>query len=75
MSGCGAHEKRAVIYLAVRPNERDITSLLSPPSSSTVQVPVETSLHLLLEAQDQRLGAEHDQLPCGSTGMSSGNCQ
>ena len=23
----------------------------------------------------QRLGAEQDQLPCGSTGTSSGNCQ
>ena len=26
-------------------------------------------------AQDQRLGAEQDQLPCGSKGTSSGNCQ
>ena len=26
-------------------------------------------------AQGQRLGAEQDQLPCGSTGTSSGNCQ
>ena len=34
----------------------------------------ETSPHLLLRAQDQRLGAEQDQLPCGSTGTSSGNC-
>ena len=39
------------------------------------QVPEETSLHLLLGAQDQRLGAEQDQLHCGSTGTSSGNCQ
>ena len=35
----------------------------------------ETSLHLLLGAQDQRLGAEQDQLPCGSTETSSGNHQ
>ena len=33
----------------------------------------ETSLHLLLGAQDQRLGAERDRLPCGPTGTSSGN--
>ena len=39
------------------------------------QVPEETSLHLLLGAQDQRLGAEQDQLLCGSTGTSPGNCQ
>ena len=32
-------------------------------------------MHLLLGAQDQRLGAEQDQLPCRSTGASSGNCQ
>ena len=31
------------------------------------QVPEETSPYLLLGAQDQRLGAEQDQLPCGST--------
>ena len=35
----------------------------------------ETSPYLLLGAQDQRLGAKQDQLPCGSTGTSSGNCQ
>ena len=36
----------------------------------------ETSAHFLLGAQqDQRLGAEQDRLPCGSTGTSSGNCQ
>ena len=35
----------------------------------------ETSLYLLLEAQDQRLGAEQGQLPCGCTGASFGNCQ
>ena len=34
-----------------------------------------TSPYLLLGAQDQRLGAEQDQLPSGSTGTSSGNCQ
>ena len=33
------------------------------------QVPEETSLYLLLGAQDQRLGAEQDQLPCGSTNV------
>ena len=37
-------------------------------------MPEETSLHLLLQAQDQRLGAEQDQLPIGSTGTSSGIC-
>ena len=31
------------------------------------QVPEETSPHLLLGAQDQRLGAEQDQLPFEST--------
>ena len=31
--------------------------------------------HLLLGAQDQRLGAEQDQLPCGPTGTPSGNCR
>ena len=35
----------------------------------------ESSPYLLLGAQDQRLGAEQDQLPCGSTGTSSGKCQ
>ena len=39
------------------------------------QAPEETSPHLLLGTQDQRLGAEQDQLPCGSTGTSSGDCQ
>ena len=39
------------------------------------QVTEETSPHLLLGAQDQRLGVEQDQLPCGSTGTSSCNCQ
>ena len=38
-------------------------------------VPEETSPHLLLGPQDQRLGAKQDQLPFGSTGTSSGNCQ
>ena len=38
-------------------------------------MPDETSLHLILAAQDQGLGAEQDQLPCQSTGTSSGNCQ
>ena len=35
----------------------------------------ESSLYLLLGAQDQQLGVEQDQLPCRSTGTSSGNCQ
>ena len=35
----------------------------------------ETSSHLQVAVQDQRLGAEQDQLPSGSTGTSSGNCQ
>ena len=39
------------------------------------QVSEETSPYLLLGAQDQRLGVEQDQLPCGSTWTPSGNCQ
>ena len=39
------------------------------------QVYEETFPHHLLGAQDQRLGAEQDQLPCGCTGTFSGNCQ
>ena len=39
------------------------------------QVHEETSPYLLPGAQDQWLGAEQDQLPCGSTGTSSGNHQ
>ena len=35
----------------------------------------ETALYLLLGAQDKRLGAEQDQLPCGSAVTSSVNCQ
>ena len=38
-------------------------------------MPEETSLHLLLRAQDQQLGEKQDQLPCGSTGTSCGNSQ
>ena len=34
-----------------------------------------TSLHLLPEVQDQQLGMEQDQLPCGASGTFSGNCQ
>ena len=34
----------------------------------------ETCLHPLLAAQDHRLGAEQDQLPCEPTETSSGNC-
>ena len=34
----------------------------------------ETSPYLLFGAQDQRLGSDKDQLPCGSTGT-SGDCQ
>ena len=33
------------------------------------------SLHLVLWAHDQWLGAEQDYLPCASTGTFSGNCQ
>ena len=36
---------------------------------------IDASPYFLLGAQDQRLGAEQDQLPCGSTETSSGNCQ
>ena len=52
-------------------------SLLTLKKGSGFQNEVheETSLYLLLGAQDQRLGAEQDQLPCGSTGTSRGNCQ
>ena len=39
------------------------------------KVPEETSPHLLLGAQDQPLGVKQDQLPCGSTWISSCNCQ
>ena len=41
------------------------------------KVPEETSQHLLLEAQDnqEQLGVEQDQHPCGPTETSSGNCQ
>ena len=39
------------------------------------QVHEETSPRLPLGAQDQRLGAEQDQLPRGSPGTFSGNCQ
>ena len=39
------------------------------------QVHEKTSPHLLLGSQDQQLGEEHNQLPCGSRGTSSGNCQ
>ena len=39
------------------------------------QEPGETSPYLLLGAKDQRLGAEQGQLPCGSIGTSSSNCQ
>ena len=35
----------------------------------------ETSPHFLPGGQDQRLGAEQDQLPCRSTAASSGICQ
>ena len=37
-----------------------------------LRVPEETSPHLLLGAQDQRLGAEQDELSCGSK-ATSGN--
>ena len=38
-------------------------------------MPEETPPHLLLGARDQRLDAGQKQLPYGSTGTSSGNCQ
>ena len=38
-------------------------------------MPEETSWHLLLGAQDQQLGMEQDQVCCGPTGISSGDCQ
>ena len=41
----------------------------------TNHVHEQTSPYLLLGAQDQRLGTEQDQLPCGSTETSSGHCQ
>ena len=40
-----------------------------------ILVSEEASLHLLPGAQDQRLGAEQDQLPCWPTGNPSGTCQ
>ena len=40
-----------------------------------MKAPEESSRHLLLGAQDQRLGAERYQLLCESTGNFSGNCQ
>ena len=42
---------------------------------SSAKMPEETSPHLLLGTQDQWLGAEQDQLPCGPTGTSFGSCQ
>ena len=39
------------------------------------QVHEETSPYLLFRTQNQHLGLEQDQLPCGSRGVSSGNCQ
>ena len=39
------------------------------------QVHEEASPYLVLGAQDKLLGAEQDQLPCGSKGTSSSNCQ
>ena len=44
-------------------------------SFRTVCPSEETFPYLLLGAQDQRLGAEQDQLPCGSTGTSPCNCE
>ena len=49
--------------------------LLVKDSGFPNQVPGETSPHLLLGAQDQRLGAEQEHLPCEPTGTISGNCQ
>ena len=39
------------------------------------QVHEETFPYLLLGAHDHGVGTEQDQLPCGSTGTSSGSCQ
>ena len=39
------------------------------------QVHEEASSYLPLGAQDQRLDAELDRLPCGCTGTSSVNCR
>ena len=39
------------------------------------EVHEETSPYLLLGAQDQQLGADQDQLSCGSTRTCPGNCQ
>ena len=39
------------------------------------RVSEETSPHLLIGAQDQQLVVEQIQLPCESTGTSSGNCR
>ena len=36
-------------------------------------MPEKTSLHLSQGAQDQQLGAEQDQLPCGPRGTSNGS--
>ena len=54
----------------------DPACLLSEKKVSTFgnEVPEETFPQLLLGAQDQRLGAEQDQPPCGSTGTSSDSC-
>ena len=38
-------------------------------------MPEETFLHLFLWARNQRAGAEQDQLSCGCTEPSSGNCR
>ena len=40
-----------------------------------LKVHEETSPYFLLGAQDQQLGVEQDQLPCGPTETSSGTCQ
>ena len=39
------------------------------------EVPKKTSSLLLLGAQEKRLSAEQDELPCGPKGTSTGNCQ
>ena len=52
---------------------------LYKPLSERISVPVQFRRKFLLisylGAQDEQLSAEQDQLPCGSTGTSSGNCQ
>ena len=56
------------------PSDSEACSLREKDPGFRDQVPEETSRHLL-GAQDQRTSVQQDQLPCGSTGTSSGNRQ